>query len=145
VHLGRHLAFVGRNPETLNEPRIFVRELCGRDGSLVAAAAPIGSLPRYGVFAIVIRDMRLDLHALAVLLNSDIIARHIRASGNGVLKESFNRIRGDDLRQLPIPLAMLDGIAGAQMALLGQVAARSTAAELRMEGNLLVEKAYGLP
>ena len=105
--LGKNLASVGRHKNPANGPRVFVRELCARDGCLVAAVAHVAAVPRYGLFSIELGAGKLGPHALAALLNSETAARYVRATCDGYFKESFNRIRGRDLKRLPIPLSLL--------------------------------------
>lgn len=101
IHIGPHLAYIGNHDKSRFRRRVFVRELCGRDGRLVAAPAPIGMLPRYGVFSIGLSGISENI--LCAVLNSDVIARYVRTSCDGLFRESFNRIRANDLRQMPLP------------------------------------------
>lgn len=109
IRLGEHLAHIGCHIEADSETRVYVRELCGRNGALVASVAPAGTVPRYGIFTIALTGNSLDAHAMAAILNSSSIAQYVSSSCDGVLKESFNRVRIGDLRRLPIPLALVNG------------------------------------
>ena len=147
VRFGPHLARQGEHGETLQAPRVFVRELCGRGGALVAAPAAPGTAPRYGIFSIRLGAQYSPL-ALCAVLNSAAAARHVRAHCEGLFKESFNRIRIGDLRGFPIPARLRDdvGWVTAVEALCRQLLAASTQAaqeEAAAALEALVEEAYG--
>lgn len=103
---GPHLAFSGDHFENRNRPRIFLREICGRDGRLVCGIGPRGAVPRYGVFSIAHRPSDGDF--LLGAISCSVIARWVRTNCDGIFKESFNRIRVGDVRRLPIPQSLLD-------------------------------------
>jgi hypothetical protein len=105
IRFGRWLAAPGRHLEFAARPRVFVRQICGRDGSLVAAVAPSGMVARYGVFTVVCDQVSPDI--LCAILNSTVIARYVRFSCASCHKESFGRITIGDLRELPVPVALL--------------------------------------
>jgi hypothetical protein len=105
VRLGPHLAFAGAHGSVLNQHRIFVREVCSREGRLVAAPAPSGVVPRYGIFSVEIDDANMAV--VCAILNSDVVAKYVRSVCDGVFKESFNRVRIGDLRRLPVPKSLL--------------------------------------
>lgn len=105
VRLGPHLAFAGVHAAAAKRNRIFVREVCSRVGRLVAAPAPAGVVPRYGVFSVEIESA--NVAAVCAILNSAVIAQYVLSTCDGVFKESFNRVRVGDLRNLPIPNSLL--------------------------------------
>jgi hypothetical protein len=116
LRIGPWLAAPGSHLRLAHGPRIFVRQICGRDGSLVAAAAPFGTVARYGVFTIVGKRIAPDV--LCALLNSNAAGRYVRSHCAGYHKESFNRVSAEDLRNFPTPLALIEGEGGATTALL---------------------------
>lgn len=99
IRFGPWLAARGRNLEISGKPRVFVRQICARDGSLVAAVAPYGMVARYGVFTVVCDQISPDI--LCAILNSTVVARYVRFSCASYHKESFGRITIGDLRELP--------------------------------------------
>ena len=101
MRLGPHLAYIGDHGFSRFQRRVLVRELCARDGRLVAAPAPAGVVPRYGVFSI--RLAGISENVLCAILNSSTIAQYVRTTCDGVFRESFNRIRANDLRFMPMP------------------------------------------
>jgi TaqI-like C-terminal specificity domain len=106
TRIGRWLAYTGEHVKSCRLKRVFVREICGRDGSLVAAVAPLGVLARHGVFDV--RPTRLSPHIICALLNSTWVAKYVASSCAGFHKESFGRVTAKDLRRIPIPMALLD-------------------------------------
>jgi hypothetical protein len=124
--------------------RVFVRELCGRNGALVASVAPRCAVPRYGVFAITPRNPGVDPHTLTAILNSRLMARYVRSNCDGVLKESFNRIRVGDLRRLPIPLALVEGHLAEHLATISRIMANSQASRKDIVATIdeVVSEAY---
>src|SRR5208337_5638665 len=60
IRIGPWLASTGNHKQLALKPRVFVRQICGRDGSLVAAPAPKGAVARYGVFTIVCNRVSPD-------------------------------------------------------------------------------------
>jgi TaqI-like C-terminal specificity domain/N-6 DNA Methylase len=106
TRIGRWLAYTGEHVKFRQHTRVFVREICGRDGSLVAAVAPSGVIARHGVFDI--RPTRLSARIICALLNSTWVAKYVASSCAGFHKESFGRVTAKDLRTIPIPLSLLD-------------------------------------
>lgn len=105
VRVGPWLAAVGKNLDVAFQRRVFVRQICYRDGSLVAALAPRGTVARYGVFTVVCSDISPAI--LCALLNSDSVAHYVRTRCAGYHKESFGRVTLADLRHLPVPTNLL--------------------------------------
>lgn len=124
-----HLKFV-------NKPRVFVRQICSRDGSLVAAVAPRGVVARYGVFTIVCE--RIDPIILCVLLNSRAVAHFVRWNCPGFHKESFGRVTASDLRVLSIPEVL---IGRSRMLRLLRVEAARVMKQKQLSGDDLPAKA----
>jgi hypothetical protein len=137
VSMGPWLAIVGRQMELLDEPRVFVREICGRNGELVAAPAPAGAIAMRSVLTISCRGIAPDL--LCAILNSAAVAGHVRTRCAGYFKESFGRISPADLRALPIPPILAEregGRAGeAARRRLKQAVARAAGAQERGQGG----------
>ncbi len=106
ILLGPHLAFECGHAQQLLKSRIFLREICSRNGALVASPAPAGAAPRYGLFCIALPDNVSPL-ALCAILNSNAAARFVRTTCDGFFKESFNRIRIGDVRRFPVPERLL--------------------------------------
>ncbi|MFI5022225.1 MAG: TaqI-like C-terminal specificity domain-containing protein [Alphaproteobacteria bacterium] len=105
IRVGPWLAASGRHLEFAGKPRAFVRQICSRDGSLIAAVAPSGIVARYGVFTVVGDTIAPDI--LCALLNSEAMSHFVRLHCAGFHKESFGRIAVGDLRNLPIPKTLL--------------------------------------
>ena len=157
IKIGRWLAAPGRHLEFANRPRVFVREICGRDGSLVSAVAPRGVVARYGVFTIVAD--RIKPAILCALLNSTQAAKYVRSHCASFHKESFGRITAGDLRQFPVPTALIDGEGGekgvilrkelsklAKRASLLAANGRSGAlGEVSVKTDSLIEEVFSLP
>jgi hypothetical protein len=155
IQFGPWLAAPARQLEFAYHPRVFVRQICGRDGSLVAAVAPLGTVARYGVFTIVCNEICPNI--LCALLNSKIVAQFVRLHCAGYHKESFGRITVGDLRRLPIPKALLkrgEGAAGkALRTKLASAATRANSAAAAEDDkalsrttatiNSLIELAFG--
>jgi hypothetical protein len=129
VCLGDHLAYTGSHGRAMLGTRVYVRELCSRNGALVAAVAPPGTVPRYGIFTIRLVDSSLDPDVLTAILNSGLIARYVRSSCDGVLKESFNRIRIGDLRRLPVPVTLVHGPLRRDLARISRMIAKGAVSE----------------
>jgi hypothetical protein len=155
VRMGAWLAATGRHLELIGKRRTLVRQICGRDGSLIAAAAPLESVARYGVFTVVGNEIAPDV--LCALLHSDAVAHFVRSRCAGFHRESFGRITISDLRNLPVPTALLARRSGlAERALrmkLNRAAARAIAAatgedtlalgRAMIEINRLINQAFG--
>ena len=104
LKISPELAYLGNHVELSRRPRAFVRELCRRDGRLTAAVAPLGVLPRRGVFTIVCDGVEPEI--VCALLNSSWAAHWVRTTCPGFRKESFGRIAAPDLRRFPVPIAL---------------------------------------
>jgi Eco57I restriction-modification methylase/TaqI-like C-terminal specificity domain len=112
IRIGPWLASAGNHKQLAFRPRVFVRQICGRDGSLVAAPAPKGAVARYGVFTIVCN--RVSPEILPALLNSSAAARYVRSDCSGFHKESFGRVSAPDLRSFPVPAIFARGAGGSE-------------------------------
>ncbi|WP_257164784.1 SAM-dependent methyltransferase [Bradyrhizobium sp. SRS-191] len=110
VRIGPWLASHGDHTTFMHQPRVFVRQICGRDGTLVAAIAPLHTVSRYGVFTIICDNISPDI--LCALLNSGAAAGYVRTHCAGYHKESFGRISAPDLRSFPVPTILLRGNGG---------------------------------
>ena len=106
TRIGGWLAYTGEHVKFCRLKRVFVREICGRDGSLVAAVAPPGVIARHGIFEV--RPTELSAHILCALLNSRWVANYVASSCAGFHKESFGRVTAKDLRKIPIPRSLLN-------------------------------------
>lgn len=106
VKFGRWLARAGNHDLLRRSTRIFVRELCRRDGKLTAAAARDGFIPLHGVLTIVPKT--IDAHALVGILNSTAAAEYVRMHTASFSKVDFQKITVGELRKMPIPIAAID-------------------------------------
>jgi hypothetical protein len=127
VRLGRWLARVGDHAAYRLGSRVFVRELCRRDGRLSAALARDGFIPLHGVLTVV--PTRVDAHVLVGILNSTKAAEYVRVHAASFSKVDFQRITVGELRQMPVPITALDTSARADLGLCppspGELALRS--------------------
>ena len=98
---GRWLARPGEQGRIRHRERIFVRELCDRDGKLTAAMPSDGLIALHGVFSIL--PFAVNAHILTAILNSKFIAGHVRVNASSFTKVDFQRITAEELRKLPIP------------------------------------------
>ena len=105
VHYGPWLADPGPHGDQLLAERIFVREVCHRNGRLTASPARRGVLPLKGVIAVLPRD--IDAALLLAILNSEIAARYVRHNTASFSKVDFQCIKVRELRRFPIPLCAL--------------------------------------
>ncbi len=103
VRFGKWLARVGQHDIYRRSSRIFVRELCRRDGRLSAALARDGFIPLHGVLTVV--PAHIDPRVLVGLLNSGRTAEYVRACTASFSKVDFQRITVQELQQMPIPVA----------------------------------------
>jgi hypothetical protein len=110
---------------------------------------------RYGVFTVVCDQVSPDI--LCAILNSTVVARYVRFSCASYHKESFGRITIGDLRELPIPVALLSPersverltlyrkliskVARAKAAMV--IGDRKSAKQATEEIDLLIELAFG--
>jgi len=101
VKQGRWLVYPGRHAALSGRPRVFVRELCRRDGKVTAAVANEKLLPLHGVHAVLPQAVGGDV--LAAILNSTVVAEHVRTHSGSFAKADFQRITLGELRELPIP------------------------------------------
>jgi Eco57I restriction-modification methylase len=144
--LGPHLAETSGQSAAKTRSRVYVREICTRDGRLTASIAERGTVPRYGVFSI--DAVGFDPIVISAILNSSVIARYVRSHCDGVFKESFNRIRVGDLRRMPIPssLAKPNQIArDISKAVSKLMAARRPDTQIRYRAKVenMISKLYG--
>ena len=105
IKLGKWLAEVGKNESLRGVPRIFLRELCRRDGAMTAAAARDGFVPLHGVLTIV--PNFIDIGVLACILNSTTAAEYVRHNTASFMKVDFQAITLGELRRMPIPHAAI--------------------------------------
>jgi TaqI-like C-terminal specificity domain/Eco57I restriction-modification methylase len=105
VRLGPWLANPGRHFGVMGSPRIFVRELCRRDGKLTAAVMNKRLLPVHGVHTIVPKGVDPDI--LVAILNSTTVGQYVRTHSGSFAKVDFQRITIHELRDLPIPVAAI--------------------------------------
>jgi predicted RNA methylase len=146
IELGPQLAHVGDHAVRTGRTRVYVREICARDGRLTAAVASVGTVPRYGLFSVEPGGDGPRPHVLAAILNSATAAHYVRSTCDGYFKESFNRIRAGDLRRLPIPRCLISGPVAARLERLGKALHGQPGATERMRlaarAEALVEWAY---
>ncbi len=105
VKFGKWLARVGNHNSLRKSTRIFVRELCRRDGKLTAAIAKDGFIPLHGVLTVV--PKMIDITTLVCILNSKMVAKYVRTHTTSFSKVDFQKITISELRQLPIPIAAI--------------------------------------
>jgi hypothetical protein len=103
IKLGKWLAHVGKHDFLRQFTRIFVRELCRRDGKLTAAVASDGLIPLHGVLTVV--PKLIDPYALVGILNSSAAAEYVKRCAASFSKVDFQKITVSELRQMPIPIA----------------------------------------
>jgi hypothetical protein len=106
VRLGVWLAWAGPHASLLLTPRVFVRELCRRDGRLSAAPAPKGIIPLRSIITILPLKIRVNL--LLAVLNSRVMAEHVKCHTASFTKVDFQRITVEELSQIPIPLFLTE-------------------------------------
>jgi hypothetical protein len=110
VRFGSWLAWVGDHDGFRQRPRVFVRELCRRDGRLSTAVARDGYVPLHGVLTIL--PTAIDCRILVGILNSAVAARYVQAHAASFSKVDFQRVTVQELCNLPIPVAALGPAAG---------------------------------
>ncbi len=164
IKFGEWLAHVGDHELLRLSTRIFVRELCRRDGKLTASVARDGFVPLHGVLTVV--PKMIDAHALAGILNSAMAAKYVSGHTASFSKVDFQKITVSELRQMPIPIAALDArhrralslappteeesSMRRRLAALARKLSRmkpendSKVEELRLEMNAVVSAMYGL-
>jgi N-6 DNA Methylase len=94
-----------RHTRLSNRKRVYVRELCRRDGRIYASTAPRDTLPLHGVLTVV--PFAITLEPLIALLNSSLAARLVRARCASFLKVDFQRITASELESFPVHLALV--------------------------------------
>jgi hypothetical protein len=108
IQLGSWLAAVGPHESLMRMERVFVREICRRDGRLNAAIAKRGVVPLKSVLTVV--PEHIDAHLITAILNSQIAADYVRANTVSFSKIDFQKITIGELRKLAIPIAALDAV-----------------------------------
>lgn len=106
IKLGEWLAHEGEHAALRGSTRIFVRELCRRDGKLTAAIAQNGMVPLHGVLTII--PQGIDPHILTAILNSQSFAYYVRGTTASFSKVDFQKITLGELQQMPIPAAVVE-------------------------------------
>ena len=97
---------IARHRSISRSERVYIRELCRRDGKLNAALAPPGTIPMAGVHTVVPRD--IDPLVLVAVMNSRVAAEYVRCHTASFTKVDFQKITVQELRQMPIPVAALN-------------------------------------
>lgn len=108
ILLGEWLVDTGRHASLRGQTRVFLRELCRRDGMMTAAAAVDGFVPLHGVLTVVPR--MIDAHVLVAILNSSAAAEYVRHNTAAFTKVDFQKITVGELRRLPIPRAAVKAV-----------------------------------
>jgi hypothetical protein len=103
--LGPWLARLGKNAELQQTRRIFVRELCRRDGKLVGAIACGRTVPLHGVLTVV--PFGISPNVLVAILNSAYVAEYLRSHAASFAKVDFQKVTVSELRELPIPISAI--------------------------------------
>jgi len=103
IRFGKWLAWIGNHNSLRHSKRIFVRELCRRDGKLSAAVARDGFIPMRGVLTVV--PTRINMYALVGILNSAVATEYVSKHTASFSKVDFQKIIVSELRQMPIPIA----------------------------------------
>jgi restriction endonuclease TaqI-like protein/N-6 DNA methylase len=106
IKFGKWLAWVGNHNSLRRSERIFVRELCRRDGKLSAAVAKDGFIPLRGVLTVVPR--LINVYALVGVLNSAVAADYVSKHTASFSKVDFQKIIVSELRHMPIPIAAIN-------------------------------------
>jgi hypothetical protein len=106
IRFGKWLAWVGNHNSLRRSKRIFVRELCRRDGKLSAAVARDGFIPLRGVLTVVPR--MINVYALVGILNSAVAADYVSKHTASFSKVDFQKIIVSELRNMPIPIAAVN-------------------------------------
>ncbi|MFY9622483.1 MAG: N-6 DNA methylase [Pyrinomonadaceae bacterium] len=105
IKLGEWLAWTGNHRTILLADRVFVRELCGHDGTITAAIAPKRHVPLHGVLTVIPR--MIGIHLLIAILNSTRAAMFVRCHTASFSKVDFQRITTSELALFPIPAAAI--------------------------------------
>lgn len=106
VKFGKWLAWTGNHNTIRHSTRIFVRELCRRDGKLTAAIATDGYIPLGGVLTVVPR--MINAYVLVAILNSAVAADYVSKYTASFSKVDFQKIVVSELRQMPIPIVAVN-------------------------------------
>lgn len=106
IKFGKQLARIGNHDSLRKSNRIFVRELCRRDGKLTAAVAKDGFIPLHGVLTVV--PKMINVEVLVGILSSKIAADYVRAHTASFLKVDFQKITVTELRHMPISIEAVD-------------------------------------
>ncbi len=101
VRLGAWLAWVGPHESLRFAERVFVRELCRRDGRLFAAPAPKGTIPLRSIVTVL--PLKITVNLLLAVLNSGPIAEHVKSHTASFTKVDFQKITVRELAEIPIP------------------------------------------
>lgn len=105
IKFGKWLAWTGDHDGVRRVERIFVRELCRRDGKITAAIARKDHIPLHGVLTVI--PKMIGISPLVCILNSTIAAAYVRSNTASFSKVDFQRITIGELRSLPIPIAAI--------------------------------------
>ncbi len=105
IRFGRWIANIGSSPQLAGQERIYLRELCRRDGKMTAAIVKDHSVPLAGVYAIKPHAVRAPV--LVAFLNSFCAAQVVRKSVACFAKVDFQKIVLAELREFPVPVALL--------------------------------------
>ncbi|MCI0628508.1 MAG: N-6 DNA methylase [Acidobacteria bacterium] len=103
IRFGRWLARTGPHSGLRGCVRVFLRELCRRDGRLSAAIAEDGYFPLHGVLTVVPRA--IDARLLVAILNSASAAEYVRSHATSFVKVDFQKVTVQELYAMPIPIA----------------------------------------
>jgi hypothetical protein len=162
IMFGEWLAEVGRHESLRGVPRIFLRELCRRDGAMTAAAARDGFMPLHGVLTVV--PEFVDIGVLTCILNSTNAAEYVRHNTASFTKVDFQKITLGELRRMPIPrvaikaehrsrlglplataaeTARLERLAALALTLAGSPGDGPEYGEAQREADLIVKAMYG--
>jgi hypothetical protein len=136
IRFGPWLARPGKHATLRRSTRVFVRELCRRDGKLVTAVANDAVVPLHGVLTL--KPRGIEPCALVAILNSGPVAKHVRTHAASFAKVDFQKITTTELRELPIPASAIEP---ARRAKLGLPRASQREATLRRQLMRLAKQA----
>lgn len=105
LKLGPWLAWAGPHRALMETDRVFVRELCRRDGTVFAAAAPTGVVPLHSVLTVA--PYGINVLRLTALLNSTIVAQYVRNNTASFTKVDFQKITIHELAEIPVPQTLV--------------------------------------
>jgi hypothetical protein len=130
LRIGPHLAQPGQHAHFAQSSRIFIREICLRDGRMIAARAPEGVLGRHGVLTVVLSEPWDWI--LAAVFNSSVGIDYAKSECPGFRRESFGRISVEDLKRFPVPNPLLSSADAIELArVCGQADPQARTAALR--------------